>query len=168
MVHRQVKRKSNVRLIILLAVLVLLIGGGTATYFPLIAPRLAGTTASSSPYATSTSFSALPTPTPTPTSIGTQDLIPYPKGDEWGYSDWDKTIVIPLRYDGAWAFSEGLALVKLYVKYRFIDRFGKIVINPQLMAPGTSPRGWLEWEWEISGVTSTRLAAISGSLRINQ
>lgn len=44
----------------------------------------------------------------------TQDvqLIPYRKGDKWGYCTPDKKIVIPCEYDDAWKFHKGLAMVK--------------------------------------------------------
>lgn len=56
------------------------------------------------------------------------DLIPYRKGDKWGFYNKDKKIVIPIKYDYAKPFSEGLAPVKLNGKWGFIDKEGKEVI----------------------------------------
>ena len=55
-------------------------------------------------------------------------LVPYRKGDKWGFCDWNKKIVIPVQYDDAWLFSEGLARIEFNGKYGFIDKKGNIVI----------------------------------------
>ena len=56
-------------------------------------------------------------------------LIPYRKGDKWGFCDSNKRIVIPLKYGYAFPFSEGLAMVELnYGKYGFINESGEEVI----------------------------------------
>ena len=49
------------------------------------------------------------------------DLIPYRKGENWGFSDASKKLIIPAHYDYVERFSEGLALVSLNGKYGFID-----------------------------------------------
>ena len=41
------------------------------------------------------------------------DLIPYRKGDKWGFCDKDKNIIILLKYDDVYKFKDGLAKVKL-------------------------------------------------------
>jgi hypothetical protein len=51
-------------------------------------------------------------------------LIPYRKGDKWGYCDRNKKIVIPIQYDGAMPFNEGLARVKVKGKWGYIDTKG--------------------------------------------
>jgi len=51
-------------------------------------------------------------------------LVPYRKGDKWGFSDENKNIVIPLLYDNAISFSEGLAAVELNGKWGYIDTKG--------------------------------------------
>jgi hypothetical protein len=55
-------------------------------------------------------------------------LIPYRKGDKWGYIDKQGEIVIPIQYDDAGFFSEGLARVRVNGKYGFIDTKGNMVI----------------------------------------
>ena len=46
-----------------------------------------------------------------------QELIPYRKGDKWGFCTPDKKIVISPKYDGAWEFTEGFAWVELNGKW---------------------------------------------------
>jgi predicted nucleic acid-binding Zn ribbon protein len=55
-------------------------------------------------------------------------LIPYRKGDKWGFCDRNKKLVIPAVYDMVWPFSEGLAAVYVNGKYGYIDTKGNLVI----------------------------------------
>ena len=55
-------------------------------------------------------------------------LIPYRKGNLWGYADVDKKIVITPSYEEADFFSEGFAAVKKGGKYGYINKAGKLVI----------------------------------------
>lgn len=57
------------------------------------------------------------------------DLIPYRKGDKWGFVDKNRNVVIPIKYANVSPFSEGLAAVteKGY-GYGFIDKNGLQVI----------------------------------------
>src|SRR5664280_620542 len=48
-------------------------------------------------------------------------LIPYRKGDKWGFCNRDRKMVIPTVYDSVDLFSEGLAPVHLNRKFGFID-----------------------------------------------
>jgi len=56
------------------------------------------------------------------------DLIPYRKGDKWGFCDKNKKIVVPCKYDLAHFFKEGLACVQVKGKYGFVNKEGKEVI----------------------------------------
>ena len=57
------------------------------------------------------------------------DLIPIvDKNDKWGYIDKNGKEVIPCKYDCAYAFSEGLAIVGMDCEFGFIDKNGKEVI----------------------------------------
>jgi WG containing repeat len=55
-------------------------------------------------------------------------LIPYRKGDLWGYASPDKTIIITPQYSEADFFYEGLAAVKKGDRYGYINKAGKVVI----------------------------------------
>ena len=55
-------------------------------------------------------------------------LIPYRKGDLWGYASPDKTIIIKPEYQEAQRFYEGFAAVKKAGKYGYINKEGKVMI----------------------------------------
>jgi hypothetical protein len=55
-------------------------------------------------------------------------LIPYRKGDLWGYTTSDKTIIIKPEYEEAHRFYEGFAAVKKGGKFGYINKEGKVVI----------------------------------------
>ncbi len=55
-------------------------------------------------------------------------LIPFRKGDKWGFSDDKKNIIIEPTYDEVSRFSDGLALVKSSNQYGFIDKSNREVI----------------------------------------
>jgi hypothetical protein len=57
-------------------------------------------------------------------------LIPYRKGDKCGYIDKKGKIVIPIQYDDADFFSEGLASVKINGKWGYVDKKGNMVVPP--------------------------------------
>jgi hypothetical protein len=55
-------------------------------------------------------------------------LIPYRKGNLWGYAAPDKNIAITPEYEEAHLFYEGFAVVKKGGKYGYINKEGKVVI----------------------------------------
>jgi hypothetical protein len=55
-------------------------------------------------------------------------MIPYRKGDLWGYAGPDKTIIIKPEYEEAHRFYEGFAAVKKGGKFGYINKEGKVVI----------------------------------------
>jgi predicted nucleic acid-binding Zn ribbon protein len=57
-------------------------------------------------------------------------LIPYRKGDKWGFCDSSKNVVIPTVYDEVYPFSEGLARVNVRGKYGFVNTAGSVVVQP--------------------------------------
>lgn len=59
------------------------------------------------------------------------ELIPYRKGEKWGFCDRNKKIVIECVYDSANPFKDGLAKVMQNVKFGFIDKTGHEVIPCQ-------------------------------------
>lgn len=63
--------------------------------------------------------------------------IPFRKGDKFGYSRWDKKIVLGAKYDLAFPFSDERGMVALgkhdedgnfIGKYGFIDRYGREIV----------------------------------------
>jgi hypothetical protein len=57
-------------------------------------------------------------------------LFSVDKNGKSGYIDDKGKLVIPLIFDGAGDFSEGLAPVKVHDQWGYIDETGKIVIEP--------------------------------------
>ena len=55
-------------------------------------------------------------------------LIPYRKGDKWGFCREDKSIVIDCVYDWVYPFMDGIAIVCLINKWKFIDINGNDVL----------------------------------------
>ena len=55
-------------------------------------------------------------------------LIPYRKGDQWGFCKKDKTLIIQPEYDNAWPFKNGLAKVEKDGKQGYINKRNKVVI----------------------------------------
>lgn len=55
-------------------------------------------------------------------------LIPYRKGNLWGYATPEKALVVKPEYEEANLFYEGYAVVKKGGKYGYIDKQGKVVI----------------------------------------
>jgi hypothetical protein len=56
---------------------------------------------------------------------------PKYSGGKYGYIDNTGTTIIKAEFDEAYAFNDGIALVRIKNKYGYIDKSGKIVINPQ-------------------------------------
>jgi len=52
-------------------------------------------------------------------------------GNKWGYVDYSGRVVVPLQFDGAEPFSEGLGLVYIRGKAGFIDKTGRMAIEPE-------------------------------------
>ncbi|OJJ17528.1 hypothetical protein BKI52_27075 [marine bacterium AO1-C] len=72
------------------------------------------------------------------------NLIPYRKGDKWGFSNEFKKIKIPCTYASATPFFEGLARVSNEEeKYGFIDKRGKVVIPLEYDWAHSVNNGWI-------------------------
>jgi len=54
-------------------------------------------------------------------------LIPFRKGDKWGFSDTNKKIIVEPKYDYVNRFSEGVSLVRFNGKYGYVDKSGREV-----------------------------------------
>lgn len=70
------------------------------------------------------------------------DLIPYRKGEKWGFVDKDKETIIPFQYDRAAPFSHGLATVRLGDKEGYIDKTGKLVLDTLYIEVGDFENGY--------------------------
>jgi len=66
-----------------------------------------------------------------PKSRETKILFPVEKDDKWGFIDRTGRIVVPLQFDSANDFHEGLGLVTAKGKKIFIDAGGRVIITPQ-------------------------------------
>jgi hypothetical protein len=62
-----------------------------------------------------------------------ESLYPHAERESgpWGYIDKTGSVVIPLQFEWAEPFSEGLAAVRLNKKSGFIDNTGRLVIQPR-------------------------------------
>lgn len=75
-------------------------------------------------------------------------LIPYRKGDKWGYCNKNRKIIIPCTYANASPFVEGLARVSNKdEKYGFIDSKGKVVIPLKYEWAHSVHNGWIYAEY---------------------
>lgn len=72
-----------------------------------------------------------------------QDLIPFRKGDKWGFSTVDKKIVIAPKYEAVDWFSEGLAAVKSNGKWGYINADGKLIITNKYTVAKPFRRGYM-------------------------
>lgn len=70
-------------------------------------------------------------------------LIPYRKGDKWGYVTPDKKVVIEPKYAEAAWFSEGLAAVKVGKKWGYINKSGKLVIPARYTIAKSFRKGFM-------------------------
>ncbi len=70
-------------------------------------------------------------------------LIPYRKGDKWGYADAQRTIVIAPKYADAQWFSEGMAAVKVGSKWGYINKQGKLVIPAKFTVAKSFRKGYV-------------------------
>ncbi|MBZ5613338.1 MAG: WG repeat-containing protein [Acidobacteriia bacterium] len=67
--------------------------------------------------------------------------VPVSRDEKYGYLDVTGTIAIPLVYDDADSFSEGLAPVKKYGKWGYIDRNGATTIPLEFDSAGVFGSG---------------------------
>lgn len=75
------------------------------------------------------------------------------KDDRWGYVDTEGELVLPLRYDRAEPFSEGLALVEEAGLRFFIDPAGtrRIPANAEAAGSFHEGRAWIRYEVDKVG-----------------
>jgi len=58
-------------------------------------------------------------------------LVPYRQGVFFGFSDLQHNVVIKPKYTDASTFREGLAMVQLYGKKGFVDKWGREIVPPK-------------------------------------
>lgn len=64
---------------------------------------------------------------PMTSTYSVSDYKPCQQGGKWGYTQFDQWVIEP-KYDAAYSFKDGLALVELYGKFGFINKSGESVI----------------------------------------
>jgi hypothetical protein len=64
----------------------------------------------------------------------------YPHG-KFGYINTEGVLVIPMQFEMALPFSEGLAAVRIDSKWGYIDKTGKFVVEPQFRGAGPFSEG---------------------------
>lgn len=67
-------------------------------------------------------------------------VVNYPHGKS-GYINHEGAIVIPMQFEMAQPFSDGLAAVRVNSKWGYIDKTGKFVIEPQFRGAGPFSEG---------------------------
>jgi hypothetical protein len=72
-----------------------------------------------------------------------KSLIPYRRGDLWGYSDVERKVIIQPVYTEANLFYGGYACVKKDKMYGYIDTSGKLVIPFKFYSAKSFRRGYI-------------------------
>ena len=67
----------------------------------------------------------------TSSNLAQHQLIPFRKGNEWGYCDIHKSIKIPIKFQYAEKFENGFARVMYKGKYGLINEEGKFIAEPK-------------------------------------
>ncbi|ALD22321.1 hypothetical protein AM218_15270 [Hymenobacter sp. DG25A] len=69
------------------------------------------------------------------------ELIPFRQGEKWGYTDRNRRLILPLRYDEAGPFVEELAWVRVAGLYGYIDGSGYAVTPTHFTKASNFTRG---------------------------
>lgn len=70
-------------------------------------------------------------------------LVPYRSGDEWGFADVNRKVIIKPAYDNVAWFSEGYAAVEKNGKWGYINKAGKLVIPIKFTVAKSFRKGFL-------------------------
>ncbi|GAA4003458.1 hypothetical protein GCM10022408_13780 [Hymenobacter fastidiosus] len=73
--------------------------------------------------------------------ITTARLVPFRRGDKWGYADLSRHLVLPLQYDEAGPFVGEVAWIRQGALYGYIDGAGNPVTPVQFTKAGNFHRG---------------------------
>ncbi|MDF7814295.1 WG repeat-containing protein [Hymenobacter sp. YC55] len=76
-------------------------------------------------------LAALLTDTPLLAQATSSQLVPFRRGNRWGYADHTRHLVLPLAYDEAGPFVSGVALVRQGALFGYIDGGGNPVTPMQ-------------------------------------
>lgn len=58
-------------------------------------------------------------------------LIPYRKGDKWGFCDRNKNVVIECFWDKVERFADGMAAIMKHGKWGYINKVGELIVAPK-------------------------------------
>ncbi len=81
----------------------------------------------------SPAFQSSSRPSPDDPPAVNPDLTPVHFGGKWGFVNRDKQLIIEPRFENAFPFQEGLALVADRGRYGFIDASGQYAVYPEFL-----------------------------------
>ena len=58
-----------------------------------------------------------------------QELVPFLKGDKYGYSDLDQRLVVEALYDDAFFMNNGIGIVKKGQSWGAVDSIGNVIAD---------------------------------------
>lgn len=104
-------------------------------YFTVLALTLAASSVAAQTLVTTTkqfqSMDAVFQATVTPANISKSvALYPVQVKGKWGFIDEAGKLVVEMKYDESYDFSEGVAMIRIAEKRGYIDKTGKIIWEP--------------------------------------
>jgi hypothetical protein len=81
------------------------------------------------------------------------NLVPYRKGDKWGFANINKSIIITPQYNDVRWFTEGVAAVKVGTKWGYINSAGKMVIPAKFTVAKSFRKGFISKKNKVDGDT---------------
>ena len=73
--------------------------------------------------------------------LPTPSLVPFRLGNKWGYADQRQHLILPLQYDEAGPFADGLAWVRQGQLFGYINTSGNLVMPLHYTQAGNFQRG---------------------------
>lgn len=80
-------------------------------------------------------------------------LIPYRKGDKWGFANANRSIIITPQYNDVRWFTEGIAAVKVGAKWGYINSTGKMLIPAKFTVAKPFRKGYISIKNKTDGDT---------------